>query len=192
MQEQRREQQRRDRVGPVEIPVEPIEPAERERQRSEKCEAQPEEVKRRRIVRTANPDRRADEQREDADARQDEIERGIAARRGRELHGQHLMLAEPQHRVRQALGAGRRLRQRALNVFRRFNGRAIDGNQQVSTANARRHGAAMRSHGGGHDAFGARFPQHAVLQLVPRGAHGDIQRAEAQQDPDQGEKAPAA
>ena len=81
VQEERRQQQDRDRVRPVEDPVEPIEPAvEREGEGAEEREAQPEEVQRRLVARTAKPHRRADDQREDADGREHVVERGVPAR----------------------------------------------------------------------------------------------------------------
>jgi hypothetical protein len=76
MQEQRRQQGERDRVTPVERPVETIEGAvEREREDAEEGDAQPEEMQRRLIARTADPDRRADQQSEEANCGEDEVQR---------------------------------------------------------------------------------------------------------------------
>ena len=74
MQEERRQDEDGDRVGPVEHPVETIEPAtERKREHAEERHGDPEEVERRRIAGTAQPDGAADEQRERADRRQHEV-----------------------------------------------------------------------------------------------------------------------
>ena len=90
VQEQRREQRHRDRIAPVEHPVEPIERAvERERERAEERDAQPEEMQRRLIARTPHAHGRADEQREEAHAREHEIHRARLRRR-RERHLERL------------------------------------------------------------------------------------------------------
>ena len=71
VQEERRQDEPRHQVGPLEEVVEPIvAAARRERQHAEERDGQPEEVQRRRIVRAPQPDRRADHDREDADERQ--------------------------------------------------------------------------------------------------------------------------
>src|SRR5260370_1441418 len=63
MQEQRRKQREGDRVTPVEHPVQAIERAtEGEAEDTEECDAEPEEVQRRLIVRAAKPNRRANQQ----------------------------------------------------------------------------------------------------------------------------------
>ena len=191
MEEQRREQHRRDDVGPVKVPVKTIEPAEREREGAEKREAQPEEMEGGRIVGPPQPHGTADEQREDADARENEVKRRIAAGRGRELHRQQLMLPEAEHRVRQSLGVSR-LVQGALHIVERFDRRAIDGDQKVAAADPGGHRGAARGNIGGHHAFRPRLPQDTVLELVPGRAHSDIQCAETQQHADKGEEAPAA
>ena len=99
VEEQRRQHKSGDHVGPVEIPVEPVQPAERKRQRAEERKAEPEEMQRGRIVRAPQTDGRADEQREDADGGANDIERGITAGYGRDLDVEHPLLAEAKHRV---------------------------------------------------------------------------------------------
>ena len=99
VQEERRQQQRGHHVGPVEVPIEPIQSAERKRQRAEKREAQPEEVQRRRIVRPPQADGRTDEQREDADGGANHIQRRVAGGHGRHVDVEHSLLAQAQHRI---------------------------------------------------------------------------------------------
>ena len=62
----------------------------------------------------------------------------------------------------------------------------------IARPDARRHGAAPRRNVGSGDAFRACLPQHAVLEFVRRGAHGDIQRAKTEQHTHQGEETPAS
>src|SRR6185503_7210523 len=76
MQEQRRQREDRDRVGPVEDPVQAIETAaEREREDAEEGDGKPEEMQRRRIARAAQSHGGADQQRERSDRGEHEVER---------------------------------------------------------------------------------------------------------------------
>ena len=88
------------------------------------------------------------------------------------------------------IGLGRAERA-PLDVLDRLDRRAVDGDEHIARPNAGRHRTAAGCNIGGGDPFRPRFPEHAVLELVRRGAHGDIQRAKAQQDPNQGEEPPA-
>ena len=81
-----------------------------------------------------------------------------------------------------ARGAG----ERALHFLDGLNRRAVDSDKHIARTDACRHRPAARCHVGGGDPFRTRFPEDAVLELVRRGAYGDIQRAKAQQHPDQG------
>ena len=75
MQKERRQQEPRDRVRPVEEVVEPIvAAARREGEDAEERDGEPEEVQRRRIVRPAQPDGGADDDREHADQRERVVE----------------------------------------------------------------------------------------------------------------------
>src|SRR5258708_36380009 len=87
MEQERREQRERDRVTPVERPVEAVERAvEREGEDAEERDAQPEEMESRLIARTPQAHRRADQQREDPDRGEHEVHRVAArCRREREL-----------------------------------------------------------------------------------------------------------
>ena len=142
-------------------------------------------MQRRGIVRPPQTDGRADEQREDANRGADDVERGIAAGYGRDLDVEHLLLAETKHGVRQRIGS-RGAGERALHFLDGLDGRAVDGDKHIARPDACRHRPAARCHVGSGDPFRTRFPQDAVLELVRRRANGNVQRAEAQEDTDQG------
>ena len=75
VQEQGRQHEQGDDVGPVERPVDLVEPAaERERQHAEERDRQPEEVQGRLVERSPDADRRAHQQREEADRGQEVVE----------------------------------------------------------------------------------------------------------------------
>jgi hypothetical protein len=94
--EERRQEQPRDDVSPVEEAIERVEAAaEREREHAEKSDRQPEEMQRGGIGRAPQPDRRADEQREHADAREHEIQHAVSVRDRRERDLAQLLAAEP-------------------------------------------------------------------------------------------------
>ena len=96
MQQQRREQRDGDGVAPVENPVEVIErPVERERVGAEERRAQPEKVQRRLIVRPAQANQPADNEREQTDRREHVVQRA-ALRNRRERDLERLAGAEPQ------------------------------------------------------------------------------------------------
>jgi hypothetical protein len=73
-----------------------------------------------------------------------------------------------------------------------FYGCAVDCDKHITRPDACRHRTTAFCHLGRGDPFRTRFPQDAVLELVRRGAHGDIQRAKAQEDTHQGEETPAS
>ena len=96
MQQQRREQRDGDGVAPVENPVEAIErPVERERVGAEERRAQPEKVQRRLIVRPAQANQPADNEREQTDRGENVVQRA-ALRHRRERDLERLARAEPQ------------------------------------------------------------------------------------------------
>jgi len=136
MQQQRRQHRDRDRISPVEEPVEPIERSgEGEREPPEERDAQPEEVERGLIARPAQPHRCADQQREEPNRREHEIHRP-AARRGRQSDLQRLLRAKAHQRVREACA----LPAAVLvldHVRRRVDRITVDGNQHVTALNPR-------------------------------------------------------
>ena len=102
MQKERRQQQDRHDVAPIEDPVEAIEPAaEGEREHAEERDGEPEEVQRRLVARTPKAHDAADQQREDANAREQEIQRARSARHRRDPDVHDLARAEAQHGVAQ-------------------------------------------------------------------------------------------
>ncbi len=125
VQEERRQQEHRRRVGPVEEPVEPVEPAaEREGCPAEEGRREPEEMQRRRMIRPAQANGGSDEQREQTDRRQDVVEARVPARdRGQpELEG--LGRSEPEQPIgdrlplRRSTQEGRRRRTAARRTGR--------------------------------------------------------------------------
>ena len=111
--EQRRQEQRGDLVGPVEDPVDAIEPArEREGEHAEERHGEPEEMQRGLVVGAAGAHRGADQQREDADRRQHVVEAADTARNRRQRHLRDTAIAEREQRVGVARAAAGRLLQR--------------------------------------------------------------------------------
>src|SRR5262245_56916002 len=110
MQKERRQREHRDRVGPLEDPVEAIEPtAERKREHAEECDCEPEEVQRRRVARPPQPDGAADKQSEDPDTGKDEVQRPWTVRNGGEPNVDDFTAAEPERGIAQRSIASRRV-----------------------------------------------------------------------------------
>ena len=81
VQKQRGQQQDRNRVAPVEDPVQTVEaPTEREREEAEGGDREPEEVQRRRVARAPHTDGAPDEERGNTDRRQQEIKQARTTR----------------------------------------------------------------------------------------------------------------
>ena len=79
MHEERREQQRRYRIRPIEHPIQSVESsAERKCEDAEERDGQPEEVQRRLVVGAPHANPRADEQREDPNANEYQVHGGFA------------------------------------------------------------------------------------------------------------------
>ena len=130
--------------------------------------------------------RRADEQREQPDGRQHVIHRA-ALRRGRQRHFDHLLRAEAGEGVGQArAGSG------GVLVFDdvglRLNRGAVDGEQEVAALDSGAGAGRPGGHLDGGEAFGARAPENAVLNLVPFGVGGDVRDAESGEKNDDGER----
>jgi hypothetical protein len=137
-------------------------------------------VQRGRVARPAQPHRAADEQRERADARQQEVEDAGTAGIGRHTHVDDVARPQTQHGIAQRLAAVGAV-QDAHHVGRVLDGTVVDGNQQVAALDADRGGGRAFGDLGGHHAFGAQRPQHAVFDLAERRARGDVGGAEAQE-----------
>ena len=99
--------------------------------------------------------------------------------------------AEPEDGIRQRVGSSRAA-ELVLHFVDGLNWCAVDGDKHIARPDACRHRTTPLRHIGGGDPFRTRFPQDAVLELVRRRAHRDIQRAKAQEDSHQGEEAPAS
>ena len=137
VQEERRQHQQRDDVAPVEDPVDAIQPAaEREGEQAEERHRQPEEVQRRLIVRTSRANRRADQQREDADAGEQVIEEAGAVRDRLERDLRDFAIAEAKQRVGVArAGFGAMLKREHVGAA--LDRLAVDRQQHVAWLDAR-------------------------------------------------------
>ena len=132
VQEQGRQEEQGDHVGPVEGPVHAIEaPAEREREDTEERHAQPEEVEGGLIGGPAGPDRRADQQREDADTREQVVQQAGAIGERHQLHLGHFTSPEPQQGVDVTV-AGLRAMLHGEHLVPAFDRLAIDGEQDIA------------------------------------------------------------
>ena len=181
MQEQRRQHRLGDRITPVEGPVEAIERAvERKRERAEEGDAQPEEMQRRLIVRPAQPDPGADQQREEADRRQDEVHRPRRRDR-RQRHVEGTLIAKPQQRVGEPRAfPGEML---VLEDFRaRFDRIAVDGDQDIAALDSCLSRGGIGRHLGRRNALGPVRPEHAVFHFMQPRAGRDVGDAERHQD----------
>ena len=67
------------------------------------------------------------------------------------------------------------------DVCRILDGAVVDGEQEVAARDADGRRRRAVSDVGGHHAFSARCPQHAVLDLAERGARRDVGRPETQE-----------
>ena len=186
MQEQRRQHQHRHHIGPIEDPIERVEPAaEGEGQHAEKGDAQPEEVQGGLMLRPPQPDRRADQQRENADRRQREIDAAEPGRHGGDRERQHLLRPQPQHRVIEPVAVLRGVEQLHQIAFA-LDPPSVHRDQDI----ARLHAGPGRRRAVVHDLRGDPFPlrppEHAVLHLRPRRANGDVRDGEAEQRDDDG------
>ena len=177
VQEQRREQRHRQRVTPVEHPVQPIErPVERERKGAEERHAQPEEMQRGLVAGPPQTNPGAHKQREDPNTRKNEVHRSRAAHCG-QRYRQHLAAAKTNERVFEP----RPLVASVLvldDVGWCLNRYAVDCGENIAVCDTRLCGRRTGNHLERRDAFSARPPQDAVLDVVPSRAHGDVGDAE--------------
>jgi hypothetical protein len=181
VQEEWRQHEHRNRIRPVEHPIEAIEPAaEREGEDTEEGHRQPEEMERRGIAGTAQPHGAADQQRKDADSGKQEVQRSGSARNGRDSHIHDLARTESQDRIANGL-AGIRSLQHLHHVGQLLDRTVIDGQEQVAALDADRGGWRSGADVGRHDAVRLRCPEHAIFDRMPRRTRGDIRNPEAQQ-----------
>ena len=181
MDEQRRQEQRRDLVGPVEHPVDAVEAArEREREHAEERDRQPEEMQRRLVAGAPRAHGGADQQRKDADGGEHVVEAAHAARDRRQGHLGDTAIAERQQRVGVAGAAGGLLLQR-VHVVAGLDGLAVDREQHVAGADAGAGRRRDRVDLGGDDARRSLHPEHAVFHVVARRPLNDVGQAEQEQ-----------
>ena len=138
-------------------------------------------MQRRWIARPPESDGASDQQREHTDRSQDEIQRAGTVRHRRQPQIEDLARAETKDGVAKRLLIIAGVVKNVDDIASRLNRVIVDRKQQVAT----RHADAIRRtplrHFLDHDTVGARRPQHAVLDLVPRRARGDVGDAKAQQ-----------
>src|SRR5262245_36423982 len=131
MQQERWHERHRHGVTPEEYPVESIERSvERERERPEEGDAQPEEMKRRLIAGTTQAHGTADEQGHQPHGRQHEVHRAAVGHEG-ERDGNRLTRTKSGQRVRKAcpLCAVSLIR---LDLVTSFDWCAVDGEDRKS------------------------------------------------------------
>ena len=188
--EEGRQHQERNGIAPEEHPVQQIEAAAvRERERAEERDRQPEEVQRRLILRPAQPDRRADHQREETDAREGQIQPmrpgRDAGHRHRDEIGRAVRRALPDDDVvenRPGPGAV----QDGHDIGRCRNHATADLEEHVSRAEPREAaGRALGDDACGH-VVSVRDPEHAVFHLRPP-FDGDVHRRKNDQAADDGQ-----
>ena len=181
MHEQRREQQHRHRVRPVEHPVEAIQaPAEREGEHAEERDGQPEEVQRRLLVGTAQTHRGTDEQGEDADRDQHEVQAGPAVGENFQRELVQLLTAQPEHGVgtRRPVAAGM---EDIEKCGPRLDRHSVDREQDVPGRETCADRRGSRCDFGRNEPRRPLDPQHAVLGLGPA-CPQHVGRRQAQQD----------
>ena len=182
VEEHRRQRQHRDGVGPVEDPVEPIQPpAEREGEDAEERDRQPEEMQRCGIARTPQSDGASDQQGEDTDRREHEIQRARTVGHRRQPEIQDLARAETKDGVakRPLIAAG--VVQDVDDISRALNRVVVDREQQVAARQANAIRRTSLRHFLDDSTVGARRPQHAVFDFLPRRARRDVRDAKAEQ-----------
>jgi hypothetical protein len=188
MQEEWRQHQDRNCIRPVEHPVEPIESAvEREGERPEECEAQPEEVERCFVARPAIPHGRRDEQRENPDCGEHVVERGVAARQRNQRDLACLARVQPEHGVTET-AAGLAAMERANDIVRPFDWLEANRQQHIASPDAGLGARPMRRDFSGSDPGRSDHPEHAVIDLIPRRSEGDVGEAQAEERRDQGRR----
>ena len=185
VEEQRRQQQQRADVGPVEDPVEAIEPAaERERRRRRRTRPRARRSAARPDRAAAAAARAADEQREDRHRRLHVVERAVALGHAVQLQPHQPALAPAAAACRSAprrCGGDAAPRGRPTGVSIGRSSMATSRSPGIRPARAA--GAARRQLAGDH-AFSRLGPEHAVLRLVPARARAQVGQRQQQQHGD--------
>jgi hypothetical protein len=167
VEEQGRQRENRNDVRPVEHPVQPVEPsAERKGEHAEERNREPEEVKRRGIAWTPQPDRTADEQCEDANRRQDEVQRTGTRRHRSHTHIDDFTRTEPERRVAKRLIASRGVQDRN-DVGHVLHRTIIYREEHIAAAETDSSGRRIGCDFGCHHALGLTPPKHTVFDFVP-------------------------
>ena len=185
--EQRREHQGRDRVRPVEHPVQPIQStAEREGEHAEERHAEPEEMQRGLGSRLPESNRGADQQREHADSGQHEVQLGLGRRRRLQGDVDQAGLIEPQQRIVDVAGGlpGMEMLHHVPGGLHRD---AVERQQHIPRLDPGPIPGLVRRNLRRGDAGRSIDPQHAVDQLVPVGPDNDVRGGETDEDGHQGD-----
>ena len=181
MKEHGRQGQNRDDVRPVEHPVEPVEPpAEREGEHAEERDGEPEEMQRRGIARPPQPDRAAHQQRENPDRGQHEVERAGTRRHRSDTNVDHFARAESQCRVAKGSIVPGGVEDRD-DIGDFLDGTIVDREQQIAATKPDCRCWRTRCDLGRDNAFGMLPPEHAVFDLMPRRARGDVRGAKTEE-----------
>src|SRR5215471_2056101 len=185
MQEERRQQQLRRQIAPIERPVERVElPGERERHRAEKRHREPEEMQRRLMIGPPHAHRRADEQRKNPDRRQSEIQTQRTRRNRLYRERQQLPLILAKNRVREPAAIRARM-QYLDDVLFALDVSAVNRLQDVARPHTCARGSRVRRHFRRDDlAAVVVAPQHSVLDFRPRRPLDDVQGGQAEQRDD--------
>ena len=183
VQEERRQEQARHQIGPLEEIVESIvAAARREREHAEERDREPEEMQRGRIVRSPEADGRSDRQRENAHERERVVQPVRGKRHRQERNGHGKLERRALDDVRQWMRLIGRVDDRQ-HVGHATNLVPLDEQQHVAGLDARARAGEGRRHVGGHDVHTFLAPQHAVFQFAaPRLDERDIHDREAHED----------
>ncbi len=180
--EERRQQQHRHDIAPVEDGVEQIEAAaEREREDAEERDREPEEVQRRLILWTAQTNTGADGEREESNRGECVVKASRTGRNRFDGDGDHRFRLLLLHQVGQLLALCSCV-QSHHHLIRRIDRDVVHRQHRITGLET---GAVSRrpfGNFGGHDVAGAEVaPEHPVLHLAPTAAGRDVQDGEAHQ-----------
>ena len=144
-------------------------------------DAQPEKMQRRLMLGASQPNRGADEQRKDSDARQRQIQPARARGHRCNRDGGLLPRIQPQHSVAEGR-PGVAAVQRRYHVIGAFDRAAVDRQKHVAALQSGSLGGGPGGDFRSDDVAAGCLPQDAVLELRPVPALENIRDREAQED----------
>jgi hypothetical protein len=166
VQEQRRQHQPCDEIGPVEEVVEPVvASAGGESKDTEERDSEPEEMQRRLIVRPAEPDRRADNNGQDPDKCERVVQRLVNDGRGLELQGDREFRRRALYDVDVRIAFASILQQPA-HVVDGGDLPPIDGQKHIARQDTGAGAGSRGCHFQCHDVDGLLPPQHTVFNFA--------------------------